>query len=240
MSLEGVRVALTASRERSEAISFLLEDEGAQLLHVPVLELMAPADPRPFAAVVEQLQRYPWILLSSLESVAALWEGARVAGTLKQMEKVGLIAVDSAIARLLVCLGQPARIELGALAALNHPAALKAGLDADAEVLVPLGEGESEWPTRLAEAGALAISVLAFTPCPLQLPAQAADLIVFDSLGAASALHRDHPQWLQAAVRVAGSASTADELSKLGLPAHAVARGGAMGLLDAAQSAWKR
>ncbi|MBS1151876.1 MAG: Uroporphyrinogen-III synthase [Myxococcaceae bacterium] len=191
MSLQGVRVALTASRERSEAISFLLEDEGAQLLHLPVLELLPPIDPRPFAAVVEQLQRYPWILLSSLEAVTALWEGARVAGTLKRLDEVGLIATDGEVARTLVCLGQPARLALG-------------------------------------------------TTAVLELPAQAPELIVFDTPGAASALHRDRRAWLEGAVRVAGSAATAEELSQLGTPAHTVARAGSLGLLDAAQAAWKR
>lgn len=232
MSLQSVRVALTSSRERSEAISFLLEDEGAELLHLPVLELLPPSDPRPFAAMVEQLQRYPWILLSSIEAVAALWEGARVAGTLKLMGKVGLIAADASVARMLVSLGQPARFELGATTPLE--------LEADAEVLVPVGDGASVWPAKLAEAGSLAISVLAWTPAPVELPTQAPELIVFDAPGAASALHRDHRPWLEAALRVAGSASTAEELARLGMPAHTVARAGSLGLLDAAQAAWKR
>ena len=232
MGLEGVRVALTASRERSEANSFLLEDEGAQLLHLPLLELLPPADARPFAAMVEQLQRHPWILLSSLEAVAALFEGARVAGTLGLMGKVGLIATDVEVARMLASLGHPARIELGPLTPL--------ALDADAEVLVPVGDGNSPWPARLAEAGALAISVLAWTPAPVALPQVAPELIVFDAPGAASALHRDHRAWLEGAVRVAGSAAAAEELSRLGTPAHTVAKGGSLGILDAAQSAWKR
>lgn len=229
MSLEGVRVALTASRERSEAISFLLEDEGAQLLHLPVLELLPPADVRPFAAMVEQLQRYPWILLSSLEAVAALWEGARVAGTVGLLDKPGLIATDASVTRMLVSLGHPPRIELGTLS-----------LEADAEVLVPVGELSNPWPARVIDAGAIAIPVLAWTPAPIALPEQRPELIVLDAPGAASALDRDHRPWLEGAVRVAGSASTADELSRLGMPAHTVARAGSLGLLDAAQAAWKR
>ena len=232
MSLQGVRVALTASRERSEAISFLLEDEGAQLLHLPVLELLPPIDPRPFAAVVEQLQRHPWILLSSLEAVTALWEGARVAGTLKRLDEVGLIATDGEVARMLVCLGQPARLALGTTAGLD--------LGTDAEVLVPVGDGPNPWPARLAEAGALPSAVPAWRAAVLELPAQAPELIVFDTPGAASALHRDRRAWLEGAVRVAGSAATAEELSQLGTPAHTVARAGSLGLLDAAQAAWKR
>ncbi len=232
MGLEGVRVALTASRERSEAISFLLEDEGALLLHLPVLELLPPADPRPFAAMVEQLQRYPWILLSSLEAVTALWEGARVAGTLNLLGKVGLIATDDVVGRMLLALGQPPRIQVGPTSPLQ--------IEADAEVLVPVCDGDSPWPAQLAEAGALAICVLAWTKAPVELPIEAPELIVFEAPGAASALHRDHRPWLEGAVRVAGSASTAEELTRLGTPAHTVARGGSLALLDAAQSAWKR
>ena len=232
MSLTGVRVGLTASRERCEAISFLLEDEGAEVLHLPLLELLPPQDTRPFAAMVEQLQRYPWILLSSLEAVAALWEGARVAGTLERMDKVGLIATEPAVARMLLSLGQPARIELDPSGALE--------LDADDEVLVPVGDGDSPWPARLANKGALALAVLAWRPSKVVLPPVAPELILFDAPGTASALHRDQPLWLEGAVRVASSSGTAEELARLGAPAHTVARPGAEALLDAAHSAWKR
>ncbi|GEM_PF-2835349 len=230
MSLQGVKIALTASRERCEAISFLLEDEGADLVHLRLLELRPPSDARPFAAMVEQLPRHPWILLSSLEAVAALWDGARVAGTLPGLSKVGFIAADAAVARMLTALGQPPRFQL--------PGPLP--LEADTEVLVPLGDASSPWPRTLAEAGALAISVLAWTPADVALPDAAPQLILFESPGTPSALHRDRPQWLDGAVRVAGSASVADELLRLGFPAHTVARGGSLELLDAAQAAWKR
>ena len=225
-------MALTASRRHCEAISFLLEDEGAQLDHLGLLEPLPPEDGRPFGAMVEQLQRYPWILLSSLEAVAALWEGARVAGTLDRIEKVGLIATDRAVARMLQCLGFPARIELGPTGALE--------LDGDDEVLVPVGSGDDPWPTRLAQGGALAIAVLAWRPSPVVLPPEAPQLILFTQPGAACALQQHRPEWLGAAVRVAGSPKTAEELAGLGAPAHTVAPSGAEGLLDAAHAAWKR
>ena len=230
MSLAGVRVGLTASRERCEAISFLLEDEGAELCHLPLLELEPPEDRRPFAAMAEQLQRYPWILLSSLEAVAALWEGARLAGTLDRLSKVGLIATDGSVARMLLSLGQPARIELDPTGALE--------LDNDDEVLVPVGDGDSPWPGRLAQRGALAVAVLAWRPARVKLPTFPPELILFDSPGPASALHRDQPGWLLGAKRVAGTQRTAEELARLGAPAHTVSKPGAEALLDAARSAW--
>ncbi len=232
MSLHGVRVGLTASRERSAAITFLLEDEGADVCHLPVLELHPPNDPRPFGAMVDQLQRHPWILLSSLEAVAALWEGARVAGTLDRFDKVGLIATDPSVALMLAALGQPARIELGPTGALE--------LDSDDAVLVPVGDGDSPWPARLVQSGVVAVPVLAWRQAPVRLPTFAPELILFDSPGQATALFRDRPQWLLEARRVAGTQRTAGELQRLGAPAHTVATPGAEALLDAALAAWKR
>lgn len=230
MSLSGVRVALTASRDRSEAISFLLEDEGAEILHLPLLELRPPEDPRPFAATVEHLSRYPKILLSSLEAVIALWDGARVAATTEALARADLIATDAAVARLLTALGRPPWLDLSTGAPLR--------LDADTEVLVPMGAFDPTWPRALAEAGALAIAVLGWTPAPVALPEQAPQLIVFDGPGAASALQQKAPAWLAAAKRVAATPATAAELAQLGAPAHALATGGSVGLLDAAQVAW--
>ena len=55
--LEGIRVLVTRPRERSEELCFLLEDEGAQVLHVPLLELRPPEDPRPLVAAAEEGRR---------------------------------------------------------------------------------------------------------------------------------------------------------------------------------------
>jgi uroporphyrinogen-III synthase len=230
VSLEGVRVGLTASRARCEALSFLLEDAGADLCHLPLLELHPPEDPRPFASIAEQLQRYKWILLSSLEAVAALWEASRVAGTLGLLQHVGLIATDARTAGLLEALGQPPKLTLDATGALQ--------LDTDTEVLVPVGDGDSPWPARLAQQGALAISVLGWRASAPKLPTFAPELIVFDAPGTAEAMDRDHPQWLRAAKRVAGSPRIAQALARVGAPAHTVAGPGPEALLDAAQSAW--
>lgn len=232
MSLAGVRVALTASRDRSEAISFLLEDEGAEVQHLPLLELAPPADPRPFAATVEHLSRYPKMLLSSLEAVVAVWEGARIAGTTRALGAVGFIVTDPAITRLLAALGQAPWLDLSGGAAL--------ALEPDTEVLVPLGAGDTGWPQRLAEAGARPIPVVAWQPRALAWPEVAPQLILFSAPGPASALHDAQPAWLEDAVRVAGSPATADELQRLGRPAHTVAEAGSLQLLDAALAAWKR
>lgn len=227
-----MRVALTSSPQRSEAITFLLEDEGAQVLHLPLLERDPPDDPRPFRATVEHLHRYPRILLSSLEAVTALWDGARVAGTTAALKTAGLIACTADVSRVLTAVGHAPAIDLAAGHAL--------AIDADTEVLVPLGAFDPTWPHALADAGAVAIAVLAWTPAEPALPDERPDVIVFDAPGAASALRQARPAWVADAGRVAASSAIAAELKALGLPAHTTAQGGADALLDAAQRAFAR
>src|SRR5262249_42353197 len=63
--LAGVRVLVPRPRERSEQICFLLEDEGADVLAVPLLELEPPTDPRPLRAAAELLRRFGWVAFAS-------------------------------------------------------------------------------------------------------------------------------------------------------------------------------
>jgi len=55
--LAGVRVLVPRPRERAEQICFLLEDEGAEVLAIPLLELEPPGDPRPLRAAAELLRK---------------------------------------------------------------------------------------------------------------------------------------------------------------------------------------
>ena len=56
---------MTRPRERAEELCFLLEDEGAEVLSVPLLELRPPEDPRPLASAAEHIQRYKWVVFAS-------------------------------------------------------------------------------------------------------------------------------------------------------------------------------
>jgi hypothetical protein len=70
-----VRVLVPRPRERAEPLCFLLEDEGAEVLAFPLLELEPPSDPRPLQAAAELLRRFGWVAFAS--------ERAAVVGSLQ-------------------------------------------------------------------------------------------------------------------------------------------------------------
>ena len=103
--LEGIRVLVTRPRERAEELCFLLEDEGAEVLHVPLLEFLPPEDVRPLRSAAEHVHLYRWILFASASAVHALHEAMREAGTLDRVGGVKLAVVGPGTAHAARALG---------------------------------------------------------------------------------------------------------------------------------------
>src|SRR5215475_4083889 len=108
--LSGVRVLVPRPRERAEQLCFLLEDEGAEVLAVPLLELEPPTDPRPLQAAAELLRRFSWVAFASERAVTALVEAARTAGTLEVLRTRKLAAVGPGTAAALSAHGLEAAL----------------------------------------------------------------------------------------------------------------------------------
>ena len=103
--LAGVRVLVPRPRERAEQLCFLLEDEGAEVLALPLLELEPPSDPRPLRAAAELLRRFEWIAFASERAVTALVEAARTAGTSEVLRTRKLAVVGPGTAAALTAHG---------------------------------------------------------------------------------------------------------------------------------------
>ncbi len=76
-----MRVLLLRSRGASEALSFLLEEEGHEPVHFPLLEVAWPEDPRGLRSVAEHVSRFRWIIVDAPEAVRAFSEALTMAGT---------------------------------------------------------------------------------------------------------------------------------------------------------------
>src|SRR6185295_5446890 len=87
--LQDVHALVTRPRERAEELCFLLEDEGARVTALPLLELVPPEDPRPLQAAAERLSRFDWVAFSSPSGVAALVDAARQAHGLSVERQAG-------------------------------------------------------------------------------------------------------------------------------------------------------
>ncbi len=231
--LEGIRVLVTRPRERSEELCFLLEDEGAEVVHVPLLELRPPEDPRPLMAAAESIQRYKWVVFASPSAVDSLMEALREAGTMEGLSRVRIAAVGPRTARTVEGYGLKVAAEPpeGTGAALYE--AMRSALEVEDEVLLPAAEeGRRELEDALREHGARVTRVTAYRSQPAPLSPEAQALLESSPPHVALfASPRTAESFLEAAGRerlgsarlVAIGPTTAAALSQLGLPVAAVA-----------------
>ena len=224
---------VTRPRERAEELCFLLEDEGAEVLSIPLLELRPPEDPRPLASAAEHIQRYKWVVFASPSSVDALMEALREAGTTDRLRRVKVAAVGPRTARTAEAFGLEvaAEPEEGTGEALFQ--VIKDTLQGGDEVLLPAAEeGRRELEDGLREMGVLVTRVTAYrsTSAPLSpdalalLEATPPDVALFASPRTADAfLDAVGRERLGTSRVVAIGPTTAAALERLGLPPTTVA-----------------
>jgi uroporphyrinogen-III synthase len=165
--LAGVRVLVPRPRERAEPLCFLLEDEGAEVLALPLLELEPPSDPRPLQAAAELLRRFAWVAFASERAVAALVEAARTAGTLDVLRTRKLAAVGPGTAAALTAHGLEATLVASVSTGEGLAEALLPRLQAGEWVLLPAAEqGRRALEEGLAAAGVTVERVAAYRSSP--------------------------------------------------------------------------
>jgi uroporphyrinogen-III synthase len=231
--LEGIRVLVTRPRERAEALCFLLEDEGAEVLHLPVLELRPPEDGRPLAAAAESIHRYRWVVFASPSAVEALMEALRQAGTTQRLSQVKLAAVGPRTARALESYGLTVSVQPEEGRGFALYGALSPHLEPEDEVLLPAAEdGRRELEDALREHGVRVARVTAYRSTQVPLPAEAVagledtppDVVLFASPRTAEAfLDAVGVERLGRARVVAIGPTTASALGHLGLEVTAMA-----------------
>lgn len=83
-TLAGLRVVVTRAAHQAAELCRLLEERGAQVVTLPLLEVVPPADPAPLEEAVGSLSRYRWVAITSpntVEALAARLEGSWPEGT---------------------------------------------------------------------------------------------------------------------------------------------------------------
>lgn len=184
--LAGKRILVTRPRERSAELCFLLEDEGAQVLALPVLELLPPEDPRPLQAAAEQLGRYSWVLFASPSAVTAMVEAARVAGTLGVLSKAKVAVVGPATARAAKEFGLSIAAEAATATGEGLAQTLFSHLGPDDSVLLPAAHnGRRELEEALSSAGYKVTRVTAYQSASSELDPAALEALSSAPLDAA-------------------------------------------------------
>jgi uroporphyrinogen-III synthase len=165
--LRGVRVLLPRPRERAQALCFLLEEEGAEVVALPLLELEPPSDPRPLQAAAELLRRFGWVAFASERGVAAMVEAARTAGTLDVLRTRKLAAIGPGTAAALAAHGLEAELVAPVSTAEGLAEALLPRLEPSDVVLLPAAEeGRRALEDALSAAGVAVQRVAAYRSSP--------------------------------------------------------------------------
>jgi uroporphyrinogen-III synthase len=229
--LAGCRVLVTRPRARAEELCFLLEDEGAEVVALPMLEIEPPRDARALRAAAEGVGRFAWVAFASAAGVEALVEAVRTAGTTAALRRLKVAVVGPGTARVARAAGLEVALEGkgGTGAALGEE--LVARLRPGEEVLLPAAEeGRPDLETALA--GALVTRVAAYRSTPAAVEdAVWADLrtrppavVLFASPRTAAAfLEAGGRPLLGQARAVAIGPTTASALDALGVPVARVA-----------------
>jgi len=170
--LQDVHALVTRPRARAEELCFLLEDEGAKVTALPLLELVPPEDPRPLQAAAERLSRFDWVAFSSPSGVAALVDAARQAGTFDQLRRARLAAVGPRTARALQSHGLSAEHQADAGGGAALAEAMRPSLHPGDRVLLPAAaDGRPELGEALETLGAEATRVCAYRALQAELDA---------------------------------------------------------------------
>ncbi len=69
LPLFGQRIVITRDHRQSRELAEPLEELGAEVIALPTIEVLPPADPAPLARAMAQLHTYDWIIFTSVNGV---------------------------------------------------------------------------------------------------------------------------------------------------------------------------
>lgn len=72
--LVGVRVLVGRARHQAGALAAELRKLGATVIEIPFIEIRRPLSFKPLDSALKDLRNYDWLILTSTNGVAAMWE----------------------------------------------------------------------------------------------------------------------------------------------------------------------
>lgn len=157
--LAGTRVVVTRAADQAQQLIALLENEGARVEKLPLLEIVPPADPRPLDRAASELPLFQWLVLTSSNAVRAFLP--LTGGSLPPSLSVAVVGERTAAAL------RRYDVEPDLIAADSRAEGLADALDPHLgrreRVLLPqAGDARPLLGERLTEAGAEVVRVCAY------------------------------------------------------------------------------
>ena len=74
--LKGIRILVGRARHQAGALSSGLRELGAQVIEIPFIKIRHPRSYKPLDSALKNIAKYDWLILTSVNGVAAFWERA--------------------------------------------------------------------------------------------------------------------------------------------------------------------
>lgn len=166
--LSGRHIVVTRARAQVSDVAAHLEALGAQVIQYPTIRIIAPADPEPLRQAVREVERFDWVVFTSVNGVAGFWTELDDAGRdARALAGVRVCAIGPATAGALGNRGIRADLVPERFVAEAVLDALAAHDLKGREVLLPRAEVARDLlPDGLRAAGARVREVTAYRTVP--------------------------------------------------------------------------
>lgn len=171
MPLSGRKILITRARHQAATLTTALEEQGAEVLAVPAIEIVPPPSYEPLDAALRNLGRYNWLVLTSVNGVEAMAQRLRILSQktllapaigLQSSHRVKVAAMGPATARALQAYGIPVDVLPEKYVAESLVEALRGQVFGEDVLLVRAEQARDVVPTELEKAGARVEVVAAY------------------------------------------------------------------------------
>lgn len=190
-ALAGKRIVVTRARAQAAAFSRKLANLGAIAIEIPMIRIVPMPDTRPLDEALQNLNRYDWLILTSVNGVEITWQRATaVLGEMPDLGDLKVATVGPATARALLERGiQPA---FTPEEFVGEAVAAGMGSLSGQRILLPRAEIASPvLPDMLRAQGAEVDAIAAYRTLPAEVDAnaknqldQGVDVLTFSSASA--------------------------------------------------------
>jgi uroporphyrinogen-III synthase len=182
LPLQGRRILVTRPRGQASALAALLEEQGAEAILIPTIELAPPRSWCALDAALASIRSFDWLLFTSANAVYAYVSRARALGLAPQAKRIA--AIGPATAKAVQESGLAAQVDL-------MPPQYVA--ESFAEALVPHAAGAQMLLVRAAAARDLLPEALTAAGAILTIAEAYRTVVPQSSVEAFARLFRDDP-----------------------------------------------
>ena len=151
----GVRVLVTRARGQAEEMSSLLRTQGADVVEIPVLQIVAPRSWIGLDSALRQISKYDWLILTSANGVEALEKRMRrLRIPLRSLRHLRVAAIGPATRAALESRGVRVHVTPKEYVAESVAGVLKSRVNGQRVLLVRAAVAREVLPEELRRAGA--------------------------------------------------------------------------------------